>query len=98
MMDVKDMATIGLGNMQYKPVNDPDAEWKTLGSTVECKLVCSDEPPEWFKNVNPSKTYTFVVSAKKRDTLVQKCLYYQRSKKKRIRKKWDFKRRVLGIK
>lgn len=39
----------------------------------------------------------FVVElkAKRKGNITEKCLYYQKSKKKRIRKKWNLIRKVL---
>ena len=70
-----------------------------LCSTKDIELTM-EENPEWKEMAKIDLTKPIEVNttirAKKKGTLFEKSLYYQKSKKKRIRKKWSLEK-VLGV-
>lgn len=86
---------IGLTNIQMK---NSDGEFVPICSSAELKFAVEEyEPPEWWQDISKALELCIEIRAKRKGTYIEKCLYYQKSKKKRIRKKWDYFRYVLGI-
>lgn len=86
---------VGLSNLQ---ISSDGVNYTPLCSTTEVTFECEkqDINYEWLKDINKPAEMSFTLKAKKRGNEIEKCLYYQKSKKKRIRKKWNFERRILG--
>lgn len=68
-------------------------------STKEIELAM-EVNPEWAKIskidlAKPIEVNT-TIRAKKKGTILEKSLYYQKSKKRRIRKKWSIERILIG--
>lgn len=88
---------IGLTNIQMKNEN---GEWVKLDDVSEATLSIGENTEydryDWLDATKPSEL-SIKIRAKRKGTYIEKCLYYQKSKKKRIRKKWDFLRNVFGI-
>ena len=91
----------GLSNIELQ---NSDGEFIPICSTSEMTLSVEENKEEnnnyydFIKDINkPVEMSSFTIRAKKRGNEIEKCLYYQKSKKKRIRKKWNFERRILGI-
>lgn len=94
------MATIVLRNIQFKPTDDPDAEWKTLCPTADVELSSNNkfDPSPFSEVIMSGTTITFKLRAKKKGTELEKAFYYKNHRKKRIRKKYLKKYlKVLGI-
>lgn len=67
-------------------------------STKDIELAMEEDTLEWAKiDIAKPISINVDIRAKKKGTLLEKSLYYQRSKKRRIRKKWSIEK-VLGIK
>ena len=89
----------GLSNIKLQ---NSDGEFIPICSTSEMTLSIEENKEEnnyydFIKDINKPVETSFTIRAKKRGNEIEKCLYYQKSKKKRIRKKWNFERRILGI-
>lgn len=94
------MATIGLRNIQFKPTDEPDAEWKTLCPAADMEVSSDNkfDPSPFSEVIMSGTTITFKLRAKKKGTEFEKALYYKNHRKKRIRKKYLKKYlKVLGI-
>ena len=103
MMDVKDMAAIGLKNLRMISKEGKEVKELLLAPTLECKLsIPIDEDNKELMDLveiaKEPRSFCFRISARKNGTMFEKCLYYQKSKKKRIRKKWEINRKTFGIK
>ena len=87
------MAKIGISNIAIDGAN-----FTPLCSTKEVDLTMEqEETPEWAKlDLAHPKSISVTIRAKKNGTTLEKSLYYQKSKKKRIRKKWSLER-ILEI-
>ena len=87
------MAKIGISSMSIDGTN-----FTPLCSTKEIDLTMEqEETPEWTKlDLAHPKSISVTIRAKKNGTTLEKSLYYQKSKKKRIRKKWSLER-ILKI-
>ena len=87
------MTKIGISSMSIDGVNfTPICSTKEVDLTME-----REETPEWAKlDLAHPKSISVTIRAKKNGTTLEKSLYYQKSKKKRIRKKWSLKR-ILKI-
>lgn len=88
---------IGLSNIQ---ISTDGETYKPLKPTTQ-KVILR------FEETEPTNKYDFdftkpiefrtTIRRKKKGTLIERCLYYQKSKKKRIRKKYNL-FRILGDK
>ena len=80
-------------------LQNSDGEFIPICSTSEMTLSVEENNNyyDFIKDINKPVEMGFTIRAKKRGNEIEKCLYYQKSKKKRIRKKWNFERRILGI-
>lgn len=85
-------------------LQNSDGEFIPICSTSEMTLSVEENKEEnnnyydFIKDINKTvEMSSFTIRAKKRGNEIEKCLYYQKNKKKRIRKKWNFERRILGI-
>lgn len=88
------MSKIGLTNLQMKDIK---GEFVPLCSTKEISAAVEDyEPPQWWKDITKPIEFSVTIRAKRKGTILERSLYYRKSKKKRIRKKWELVR-VLGI-
>ena len=87
------MAKIGISSMSIDGVN-----FTPICSTKEIELAMDqEETPEWAKvDITKPISFSGTIRAKKNGTTLEKSLYYQKSKKKRIRKKWSLER-ILKI-
>lgn len=92
------MARIGISNLQ---ISTDGVNYVPLCSTKDVSLEVVEEDNQYYdfiKDINKPVELSITLHRKKHGNLIQKCLYYQKSKKKRIRKKWNFARKVLEIK
>ena len=87
------MAKIGISSISIDGAN-----FTPLCSTKEIDLTMKqEETPEWAKiDITKPISISATIRAKKNGTTLEKSLYYQKSKKKRIRKKWSLER-ILKI-
>lgn len=97
------MATIGLKTVTMISKKGEEIKYLPLTSTAECKLSTpiDEDNKELMGLVEIAKeprSFCFSISSRKNGTMFEKCLYYQKSKKKRIRKKWEVNRKIFGIK
>lgn len=93
------MANIGLQKIAIISKEGEEIKYSPLASTSECKLSIpidenNKELMDLVEITKEPRSFCFRLSARKNGTIFEKCLYYQRSKKKRIRKKWDISRRI----
>ena len=65
------------------------------------KFESTEEVPEWAKiDITKPASIEVKIHAKKNGSLLEKSLYYQKSKKRRIRKKWSLEKilKIGGLK
>lgn len=89
------MAIIGLSNVQIRSAEGNFVPVCTVG---EIKAAVETDPPEWWQDITSKPiSQTFTIKAKRNGTIFERCLYYKKNKKKRIRKKWDINRKVFHV-
>lgn len=88
---------VGLSNIQ---ISTDGETYKPLKPTTQ-EVILKYEETEPTNNYNFDFTqpieFSCKLTKKKKGTLIERCLYYQHSKKKRIRKKYNL-LRILGDK
>lgn len=84
----------GLSNIQ---ISTDGETYKPLKPAKEVILRFEEAEPNNEYNFDFTKPISFTqrIYAKRKGTLLERCLYYQKSKKKRIRKKYNL-LRILG--
>lgn len=87
------MSKIGLKSIS---MSTDGVNFTPVCSTKEIELAM-EVNPEWAKIdlAKPIEVNT-TIRAKKKGTLLEKSLYYQKSKKRRIRKKWSLEKILMG--
>lgn len=74
-----------------------DMEGNEITAVPSGSLELTPLENEEIYNIPMSARATFTLKAKRKGNLIEKCLYYGKSKKKRIRKKYNIYRRILKI-
>lgn len=88
------MKKIGLKNIS---MSTDGVNFTPVCSTKDIELAIEEETPEWLKvDITKPIVVSATIKAKKKGTLLEKSLYYQNSKKRRVRKKWSLEK-VLGV-
>ena len=83
----------GLKNIQ---IADNNYTFLPLCNSKDITISSVEYQPPSFE-MSYSGELDLVIKAKRHGTTLEKCLYYKKNKKKRIRKKWDFTRKIFGI-
>ena len=88
------MSEIGLTNIK---MSTDGVIWQPVGEVKDIKLETDGIDYQW-NNIDITKPIQIngTIRAKKKGTILEKCLYYQKSKKKRIRKKWSLEKILIG--
>ena len=90
------MSKIGLKSIS---MSTDGVKFTPVCSTKEIELAM-EENPEWkeMAKIDLAKPIevNMTIRAKKKGTILEKSLYYQKSKKKRIRKKWSLEKILIG--
>lgn len=80
------MSKIGISSISIN-----GEKFTPICSTKDIELSIEEEPPKWWQDVDFNKPITIegTIRAKRKGTMLERSLYYQHSKKRRIRKKYD---------
>ena len=90
------MATIGLGNIKIIDLENGKTGFIS-NETATLNYEPSVEEKEYYERILKPISFEMTIHPKRKGTMLEQSLYYNKSKKKRIRKKYDF-RRKLGVK
>ncbi len=80
---------LGLSNIQ---ISTDGVNWKSLGTAQEVSIECEKQDNDFYdfvKDINKPIEISCTIHKKKKGCFIEKCLYYMKSKKKRIRKKYQ---------
>lgn len=88
------MSEIGLTNIK---MSTDGVKWQPVGEVKDIKFETDRIDYQW-NNVDITKPIQIngTIRAKKKGTILEKSLYYQKSKKRRIRKKWSIEKILIG--
>ena len=84
------MATIGLGNIKIIDLEDGKTGF------IPNIAACVENAEKWYE-IPDTSSIEINMHPKRKGNMLEQSLYYSKNKKKRIRKKYDF-RRKLGLK
>lgn len=88
------MSSIGISNIK---ISSDDINWTSIGNVENVKIESENNFPLWYEELSKPCEISFTKRAKKNGDIFERCLYYRKSKKKRIRKKYDIKERILVL-
>ena len=78
---------IGMSNVK---MSNDGVNWQPICDFTEAELTTpKEEVPEWLNISNTPISISATIRKRKNGSLLEKSLYYCKSKKKRIRKKWN---------